>query len=250
MVLVGPAVKRFPVEHVPEDTIVIHGEEDDVVPLAGPSAISPAFTCDHRILVGALPGWEYRDDTNTTSPLQLDPRPPGHVFTFAFSSSYLKDMKLFVGSATPATDGDSLQSSTVTVCTGLKCAAPTALPGTDGVPNVLVSRSYATSGQVFAWTADHLYRSADGGKTYKTMAVPTTSAVQGLAEDVDGALYASLLTTDPKGITSGGLFVSRDAGKTWSQVGKDTPLGKGAGSVVSISRDRLVAALAAAGLLS
>jgi uncharacterized protein len=34
MVLVGPAVKRFPVEHVPEDTIVIHGEEDDVVPLA------------------------------------------------------------------------------------------------------------------------------------------------------------------------------------------------------------------------
>ena len=74
-------------------------------------------------------------------------------------------------------------------------------------------------------------------------------AVQGLAEDVDGALYASLLTTDPKGITSGGLFVSRDAGKTWSQVGKDTPLGKGAGSVVSISHDRLVAAPASGGLL-
>jgi len=34
MVLVGPAVRRFPVEHVPADTIVIHGEEDDVVPLA------------------------------------------------------------------------------------------------------------------------------------------------------------------------------------------------------------------------
>jgi alpha/beta superfamily hydrolase len=34
MVLVGPAVKRFPVETVPPDTIVIHGEEDDVVPLA------------------------------------------------------------------------------------------------------------------------------------------------------------------------------------------------------------------------
>ena len=33
LVLVGPAVKRFPVEHVPADTIVIHGEEDDVVPL-------------------------------------------------------------------------------------------------------------------------------------------------------------------------------------------------------------------------
>jgi len=33
MVLVGPAVKRFPIEHVPADTIVIHGEQDDVVPL-------------------------------------------------------------------------------------------------------------------------------------------------------------------------------------------------------------------------
>jgi alpha/beta superfamily hydrolase len=34
LVLVGPAVKRFPVEHVPADTIVVHGEEDEVVPLA------------------------------------------------------------------------------------------------------------------------------------------------------------------------------------------------------------------------
>ncbi len=34
LVLVGPAVRRFAVEEVPADTIVIHGEEDDVVPLA------------------------------------------------------------------------------------------------------------------------------------------------------------------------------------------------------------------------
>ena len=33
LVLVGPAVKRFPVEHVPAGTIVIHGEQDDVVAL-------------------------------------------------------------------------------------------------------------------------------------------------------------------------------------------------------------------------
>ena len=33
LVLVGPAVRRFAVEPVPADTIVIHGEEDDVVPL-------------------------------------------------------------------------------------------------------------------------------------------------------------------------------------------------------------------------
>jgi alpha/beta superfamily hydrolase len=34
LVLVAPAVKRFADERVPVDTIVIHGEEDDVVPLA------------------------------------------------------------------------------------------------------------------------------------------------------------------------------------------------------------------------
>jgi uncharacterized protein len=34
LVLVGPAVKRFPVDDVPADTIVVHGEDDDVVPLA------------------------------------------------------------------------------------------------------------------------------------------------------------------------------------------------------------------------
>jgi alpha/beta superfamily hydrolase len=34
LVLVGPAVGRFAIGAVPADTIVIHGEEDDVVPLA------------------------------------------------------------------------------------------------------------------------------------------------------------------------------------------------------------------------
>lgn len=34
MVLVGSAVGRFPAETVPENTLVIHGELDDVVPLA------------------------------------------------------------------------------------------------------------------------------------------------------------------------------------------------------------------------
>lgn len=34
MVLVGPAVGRFDVGSVPAETIVVHGEEDDVVPLA------------------------------------------------------------------------------------------------------------------------------------------------------------------------------------------------------------------------
>ena len=34
VVMAGPAVNRFKIDAVPEDTIVVHGEEDDVVPLA------------------------------------------------------------------------------------------------------------------------------------------------------------------------------------------------------------------------
>jgi len=34
LVLVGPAVQRFALAAVPADTIVVHGEEDDIVPLA------------------------------------------------------------------------------------------------------------------------------------------------------------------------------------------------------------------------
>ena len=34
LLLVGPAVNRFPAETVPPGTLVIHGEHDDVVPLA------------------------------------------------------------------------------------------------------------------------------------------------------------------------------------------------------------------------
>lgn len=34
MVLVGPAIGRFAADTLPADTIVIHGEQDDVVPLA------------------------------------------------------------------------------------------------------------------------------------------------------------------------------------------------------------------------
>lgn len=34
LVLVGPAVNRFPAETVPANTLIIHGEHDDVVPLS------------------------------------------------------------------------------------------------------------------------------------------------------------------------------------------------------------------------
>ena len=220
-----------------------------LVPLSGPTAISADFAVDHRILVGAVPGWEYRDDTNTTTPLRLDPRPAGQTLSFAFSPDYPTDGRLFVGSSAPDPNDPTNQSSAVTVCAFGKCGAAVALPGAEGLPTVQASHAFASSGVVFAWAGDRLFRSADRGQTFKAMTLPVVAGVQGVAEGADGAVYVALLSTDVKGVTTGGVYVTRDSGKTWTQVGRDTELAKGGTSIVAVGHDRLLAAPAAGGLV-
>lgn len=55
LLLVGPAVNRFPAETVPADTLVIHGEHDDVVPLA--AVLDWARPQDLPVVV--IPGGEH-----------------------------------------------------------------------------------------------------------------------------------------------------------------------------------------------
>jgi alpha/beta superfamily hydrolase len=52
LVLVAPAVGRFPVSDVPAHTLVIHGEEDDVVPLAD----ALAWARPQKLPIVVLPG--------------------------------------------------------------------------------------------------------------------------------------------------------------------------------------------------
>jgi alpha/beta superfamily hydrolase len=53
MVLVGPAVARFPERVVPPDTVVIHGEVDDVVPLQSVLAWANPQQLPIMVLAGA-----------------------------------------------------------------------------------------------------------------------------------------------------------------------------------------------------
>ena len=55
LVLVAPAVNRFPAETVPPGTLVIHGEHDDVVPLA--SVLE--WARPQRLPVVVVPGGEH-----------------------------------------------------------------------------------------------------------------------------------------------------------------------------------------------
>jgi len=180
--------------------------------------------------------------------LKLEPRPPGHTLSFSYSPAYPKDARLLVGGVMPVADG-GLQASSVSVCNAGKCSDPAVLPGADGTPTVLASKSFVGSGQAFAWTSSKLFRSLDGGGHFSTVNLPAPKAdIKGLAEGPDGAIYVALLSTDAKGKTGGGVFVSRDGGRAWSQIGDDTPLAKGAASVGSIGT-RLVASSASGGML-
>ncbi|TMK88373.1 MAG: hypothetical protein E6G57_07340 [Actinobacteria bacterium] len=69
------------------------------------------------------------------------------------------------------------------------------------------------------------------------MTLPVNAEVKGVAEDADGGVYVALLSTDAKGVTTGGLYVTRDGGKTWTQVGKDRVLAAPAGSGLVCSAD-------------
>jgi len=220
-----------------------------LVPLSGDTAISPAFGIDHSILIGAVPGWVYRDDTSTTTPLHLSGRPAGHTLSFAFSPDYVKDGEMFVGSSAPDPNNPTQQLSTVSVCVFGKCGDPAVLPGAQLIPTVRTSRTFSSSGVAFAWAGQGLYRSADGGKSFNALTLPIKADVQGVAEDATGGVYVALQSTDPMGVTKGGVYVSHDGGKTWTQVGKDTALAKGASSIVSLGNGRLLAAPAGSGLV-
>ena len=219
-----------------------------VAPVAGAAAMSPAFSSgDPRILLGAVPGWEYHDDVKAVVPLSVNP-PPSQGYTFAFVPGGI-DPLVLVGAATTE-DGDHLHASQVVVCHGSGCDDPVALPGGDGVPNLLVSRSISKNGVVFAWTGDRLFRSTDGATTFGAVTLPARATINGLAEAADGTVVLALAPRqDGRDHTAGGLYASQDEGRTWHRIGDSTPLAKGVSMVGELPGGRLLAAPASGGVL-
>lgn len=208
-----------------------------LTPAGGYTAMSPAFSSgDGRILVGAIPGWIYHDDSMAVTPFDAVPQSTSAALSFSYAPAYPGDHRIVIG----GTDPSLAQHATVSACDVSKCTAPALLAGITGTPAVMTSRSYSSSGLAFAWSKDRFFRSLDGAGSFARLALPAPGQVQSVAEDVAGRLYVGLWDTSTTNPT-GGLFVSSNSGTTWSRLGAGTELDKGVLGVTVLPSGNILA---------
>jgi hypothetical protein len=211
-----------------------------LTPLGGHAAMSPGFSSTDRvILVGAMPGWIWHDGTIVPTPFNLAPEPTSIALSFAYSSTYLTDGRLIVGGT------GLLNQSLVSLCTRTTCSKAGPLVGSTGTPSLMTSRTYPTTGVAFAWQLSRLYRSVNRGVSFAPLALPAPGDIKSLSEDGSGGLYLAL----SNGASAGGLFVSHDAGTTWTRLGAGSALARGATAVMPLPDGHLLAGPAGGGLL-
>ncbi|MGH2794185.1 MAG: sigma-70 family RNA polymerase sigma factor [Actinomycetota bacterium] len=209
-----------------------------VVPLQGDVAISPLFHRDDpRILIGATVVTEYWANRDLAKPATLV-GPAGTWLTIAFSPAFAEDGTIFVGGISPDTTG-ALRPS-VNRCTGSVCQNVVFAKGFDA-PWVRPSPSFARDRTVYAFTSHALFRSIDGGTTYKTSS--PSFALDGSFRDLivlpDGTLIAAV---SHKEKAHSGLYRSGDGGVTWTGGRVSVPgFEAGASRIVAIPDGRLIA---------
>jgi RNA polymerase sigma-70 factor (ECF subfamily) len=201
-----------------------------LTPAGGFTAMSPAFSAgDGSILVGAIPGWIYHDDTKAVTPFDMVPQSTSEALSFSYAPAYPRDHRIVIG----GTDTSPEQNAIVSACDVSNCTPPATLAGATGTPAVKTSRSYSTSGIAYAWDVDKLYRSTDTGRSFARLHLPGPGTIEDVAEDAHGLLYVGVLDLGAN-TTGGGLFVSHDAGSTWARLGQGTVLDSGVLSVVAL----------------
>lgn len=181
--------------------------------VGGPMAMSPDFSDgDPRILIGGAPGWVYDDRDRSVQPLTSAALPPSLSRTFAFSPAFRADRRMLVGGTSSPLGGADV--ATVALCDGAGCTSIANLDTLSGAPELLVSENYASDGLVFAWRPNGLYRSADGGRSFSRVPLPSSGAV--LSVVPAGPLgFLMAMRSQHAGSTPGGLFVSPD-GVSWT----------------------------------
>lgn len=215
-----------------------------LVGVVGPAAISPAFgSGDPRILIGAAPTWEYRDDLGTARPIAAA-MVGGVVVNFAFSPQYPDDRRLFAGGTT-LRDGSS-QASAVFLCDGTAaCQTIGKVSGSKGAPRLRLSPNISRDDTLFALAGENLYVSKRGGRDFSVLPAPLV--LQGIALDpqfgfTNTTLYAATHTRDA---ISGGVWRSIDGGEAWVRLaGADQLLTNGASGIFTTPSGSILAFVA------
>lgn len=214
----------------------------EIAPIGGPAAISPDFsTGDPRLLIGRAPTWEFRADLEVLRPIAVVPPALGTVNTFAFAPG--DSGVLFVGGTAPSPAG--LQVPAVFRCLDGACSQQTIFAGRTGAPSIAVSKTFDRDGLVFAWLGGELWRSADHGVTFSAVALPVTGIVRSVSQDAEGHLLVAVEGSPFEG--SGGLLVSGDDGRTFTDFWRSAGRVGGVQAVVGLIGDRIVAAPSAHG---
>jgi hypothetical protein len=100
--------------------------------------------------------------------------------------------------------------------------------------------SFVDSGEAFAWSGSHLFRTTNAGRTFSPVALPDAATITTLVADGERLFLATAATTPAGPI--GGLYVSDDLGASWRPLGADTLLAGGVGAVVPLPNGRILAA--------
>ncbi len=206
-------------------------------PHDGPAVMAPGFSGDdQRILVGSAPGWVYDAGAERTTPF-TGAALTGSVNHFAFAPDHAESGVLFAGTLVP---GPPLTNhARVYRCVFGTCDEGRALGGLRGSPSLAVSSSFAEDGVVFAWGAGGLFRSEDGGLSFEATELPHRGGIRAVVDDGEGTFYLAAVESDSG---PGGVFVSEDAGVTWTRVGEETPLAEGVQDLRILDSGDLLAA--------
>jgi hypothetical protein len=189
-------------------------------------------------LIGAQTLVAYNDDKRTSRPY---PSTALHgPFTPQFAPDYPSDRRIVMGGQRIGQQG---AEATVFVCTGAVCEGA-ALPGEKTMPDVRLPVDFSSSGSALAFTPDALYASNNGARSFRSLASPSKGVLREVTFGLDNSLLAAVESSAQDG---GGVFLSEDDGRTWSQLGStETKLG----SVdLVVAGEVLIAALEGRGLM-
>lgn len=186
-------------------------------PVAGPAAISPAFSRgDPRILIGSSPAFEWRDDLKTARPLESQILGSSAI-NFAFSPSYPEDHRILAGAT--SVSQNTLHQSGVFLCEGISgCRRLSWLEGARGVPRLHLSPAFSQDDTIFALVGRRLYLSTNAGSGFSVLPAPRGLTSVTLDPNFGPGRPTVYAATLRDGEQPGGVWRSLDSGRTWQQL--------------------------------